>query len=131
MPILDMFASFEFDKDKDLKNDFFKQSKLYSPHRVRNFSLKEDYPDEEWKEKARSAIRNCDLVIVLVGQDTHNAPGVRTEVDMARGLGRPVFQVIPQGRPYTGLPYVNDRIRWKWDRINRKIDEVWTRRQRE
>ena len=130
MATLDIFASFEFDKDKDLSNNFFEQSKLLSPHRVRNFSLKEDYPDVEWKRRARSAIAECDLVIVLVGQDTHNAPGVKIEVDMARGMGKPVFQVIPQGRPYTGLSYVDDRIRWKWPRINTKIDEVWTKRRR-
>lgn len=128
MANLNIFVSFEFDKDKDLKNDFYRQSKDLTPHRVRDFSLNETYPDEEWKKKARSAIRKCDLVIVLVGQDTHNAPGVKTEVDIARGLKKPVFQVIPQRRPYTGLPYVKNQIRWKWKRINKKIDQLWTRK---
>ena len=41
-----------------------------------------------------------------------------------------MFQVIPQGRPYTGVAYIEVRIRWKWDHINTKIDEVWTGRQR-
>ena len=128
MPNLKIFVSFEFDKDGDLKNSFFEQAKENTPHRVRNFSLNEAYPDEKWKEKARSAIRECDLVIVLVGQDTHNSHGVRAEVDIARTLKRPVFQVIPQKRPYTGLTYVKDRIRWKRNRINKKIDEMWSRR---
>ena len=128
---LKIFVSFEFDKDNDLKNNFFEQSKRNTSHRVRNFSLNEVYPDEEWKKKARAAIRKCDLVIVLVGEDTHNAPGVQTEIDIARGLKKPVFQVISQGRPYTGLSYVRDRVTWRWSRINRKIDEVWTRKQQE
>ena len=130
MPNLKIFVSFEFDKDGDLKNSFFVQAKDNTPHRVLNFSLNEAYPTEEWKEKARSAIRECDLVIVLVGQDTHNSPGVQTEVGIARRLKKPVFQVIPQGRPYTGLAYVSDRIRWRWPQINKKIDEVRTPRQR-
>ena len=131
MPRLKIFVSFEFDKDKDLKNNFFDQSKLNTPHRVQNFSLNEAYPNRDWKGKARSAISECDLVIVLVGQDTHNAQGVKAEVDIAAGLKKPVFQVIPQGRTYSGLPNVNERIPWKWSRIKRKIDEVWTQRQPE
>ena len=128
MPNLKIFVSFDFDKDGDLKNNFFEQAKDNLPHRVRNSSLNEAYPDGEWREKARSAIRECDLIIVLVGQDTHSSFGVKTEVDIARRLKKPVFQVIPQGRPYTGLSYVSDRIRWKWALINKKIDEVWDRR---
>ena len=124
MPNLKIFVSFDFGKDGDLKNNFFEQSKDNSPHRVQNSSLNEAYPEGEWKEKARSAIRECDLVIVLVGQDTHSSLGVKTEVDIARGLKKPVFQVIPQGRPYTGLSYVSDRIRRKWALINKRIDEV-------
>ena len=131
MPIVKIFVSFEFDKDKDLKNNFFEQSKLNTLHRVQNFSLNEAYPTRDWRGKARSAISECDVVIVLVGQDTHNAQGVKTEIDIARQLKKPVLQVIPQGRPYNGLPNVNERISWKWTRINRKIDEVWTQRQRE
>ena len=128
MPNLKILVSFDFDKDGDLKNNFFEQAKDNSPHRVKNSSLNEAYPNDEWKERARSAIRECDLVIVLVGQDTHSSLGVKTEVDIAGRLKKPVFQVIPQGRPYTGLSYVSDRIRWKWALINKKIDEVWGRR---
>ena len=86
MPNLKIFVSFEFDKDGDLKNSFFVQAKDNTSHRVLNFSLNEAYPNDEWKEKARSAIRECDLVIVLVGQDTHNSPGVQTEVNIAQRL---------------------------------------------
>ena len=128
MATLSIFVSFEFDKDGDLKDSFFAQARDKIPHRVRNSSLNEAYPNEEWKMRAQSAIRQCDLVIVLVGEDTHNAPGVKTEVEIANRLGKPVIQVIPQKRPYEGLPYVDDRVRWKWDRINKKIDEVWNRK---
>lgn len=123
MATIDIFASFEFDRDSELKNNFYRQAKTECPHRVRNFSLHEAYPTDEWKEKARAAIRECDLVIILIGQDTYNAPGVATEVSIARSLGRPIFQVKPQHRPYTGLEGV-EIIPWRWQRINRKIDEL-------
>ena len=130
MPDLKIFVSSEFDKDSDLKNNFFRQAEEGTPHRILNSSLNEAYPDQEWKDKARSAIRGCDIVIVLVGQDTHNAPGVKTEVEIARRLKKPVLQVLPQGRSYTGVPCLDEPIPWRWKRINQKIDEIWTQKQR-
>ena len=130
MPDLKIFVSFEFDKDSDLKNNFLQQAKEGTPHRILNSSLNEAYPDQEWKDKARSAIRGCDIVIVLVGQDTHNAPGVKTEVEIALRLKKPVLQVVPQGRSYTGVPDLDQSIPWRWKRINQKIDELWTQNRR-
>ena len=108
MAILNIFVSFEFDKDGGLKSNFIAQAREKLPHRVRNSSLNKACPIEEWMARAQPAIRRCDLVIVPVGQDTHNAPGVQTEVEIANGLGKPVYQVIPQRRTYEGLPYVVD-----------------------
>ena len=130
MPDLKIFVSFEFDEDSDLKNTFFQQAKEDTSHRILNSSLNEAYPDHEWKDKARSAIRGCDIVIVLVGQDTHNAPGVKTEVEIALRLKKPVLQVVPQGRSYTGVPDLDQSIPWRWKRINQKINELWTQKQR-
>ena len=128
MAALKIFVSFEFDKDGDLKNRFFEQAKRHSPHQVQSSPLNEAYPDQQWKDKARSAIYDGDVVIVLVGQGTHNAPGVR--VDIGRRLKKPIFQVVPYTRPYEGVPGFDKPIRWKWTRINQKLDEAWTERQR-
>ncbi len=130
MPELNIFVSFEYDKDKSLKGSFFYQAKTRTPHRVRDSSLKESYEEKEWEDKARKAIQKCDIVIILVGQDTHNAPGVNTELEIAQQLGKDFFQVVPKKRTYKGVPEIDDPIRWKWKRINKKIDEVWTQRQR-
>ena len=121
---INIFVSFEFDRDIDLKNNFYSQAKELSHHRVQDFSLKEAYPTNNWKNRARSAIRQCDVVIVLVGPDTHNAPGVRTEVEIAGQLGKPVFQVIPSGRSHSGVADIEDTIRWKWKLINERLDEI-------
>ena len=125
MAAIKIFVSFEFDKDQELKNTFFCQAKDNSPYRVHNSSLNECYPTDTWKRKAQAAIRECDIVIVLVGQDTHNAQGVIVEVDMARSFGKPVFQVVSKSRrAYRGLHYIDNPIRWNWKRINKKIDEL-------
>ena len=94
MANLRIFVSFEFDQDNNLKNSFFRQAREQSRHRVRNCSLNQAYPDEAWKNKAREAIRECDIVLVLVGQNTHNAPGVLVETDMARSMNKPTIQVL-------------------------------------
>ena len=128
MPILNIFVSFEFDKDQDLQNNFYRQAKQKTNHSVRDCSLHESYPDEVWKNKARDAISQCDVVIVLIGQDTHNAPGVIVETDMARSLRKPVVQVRPQGRPYYGLTRLGEPIPWRWSRINSELDTLINQR---
>ena len=128
MPTLNIFVSFEFDKDNDLRNNFYRQAKTETQHRVRDCSLKESYKDKVWKDKARKAIRGCDVVVVLVGQDTHNAQGVIVETDMARSMNKPIIQVRPRGRPYNGLTRLKEPIPWRWKTINRKLDEILPRR---
>ena len=128
MPPLNIFVSFEFDKDNDLKNNFCEQARRLTRHRISNCSLNEAYPDHSWRNKAQAAIRECDFVVVLVGQDTHNAQGVIVEADMARSLGKPVIQICPQDRPYGGLTRLGDPIPWKWRTINARLDALQARR---
>ena len=128
MPNLNIFVSFEFDKDKDLQNNFLRQAKDETKHRIRDCSLHESYPDEAWKRKARNAISRCDVVVVLIGQDTHNAPGVIVETDIARSLNKHVIQVRPQGRTFNGLTRLGQPISWRWSRINAELDRVASQR---
>ena len=127
MARVNIFVSFEFEKDNSLKNSFYQQAEDQTPHRVRNCSLNKEYPDEAWKNRARQAIRECDIVFVLVGQDTHNAPGVLVETDMARSLDKPTIQVLSERarrNNYRGVTHLEDRIPWKWDVINRRLDAL-------
>ena len=124
MPTLNIFVSFEFDNDKALQNNFYRQAKDETNHRIRDCSLHESYPDEDWKRKARNAINQCDVVVVLIGQDTHNAPGVIVETDMARRLNKPIIQIRPQGRSYQGLTRLGEPILWRWRAINAKLDAI-------
>ncbi len=124
MPTLNIFVSFEFDKDNDLRNNFYEQARELTQHRVRNCSLNEAYPDETWRNRAREAIRECDVVVVLIGQDTHNAQGVIVETDMARSMNKPIIQIRPHGRTYNGLTRLEEPIPWRWRIINAKLEEI-------
>ena len=124
MAILNIFVSFEFGKDHDLQNNFYRQAKEKTNHRIRDCSLHESYPDDAWENKARSAIRQCDVVVILIGQDTHNAEGVIVETDIARSLNKPIVQIRPQGRPYNGVTRLEKPITWRWKTINARLDAM-------
>lgn len=124
MPTLNIFISFEADKDKNLKNSFFQQAKTLTHHHVRNCSLNEAGPAQGWQQQARAAIEKCDVVVILIGQDTHNAQGIKAELRIARRLKKRVIQIRPWKRPYNGVPGVTVPIRWKWKRINRELDRI-------
>ncbi len=57
MAALNIFVSFEFDKDDKLRKDFYGQAKNRTNHRIRDRSLRESYPDDKWKKKAKDAIK--------------------------------------------------------------------------
>ena len=124
MADLNIFVSFEYDEDNDLKNNFFRQAETNTTHRIENSSLNARYESDEWKGRARDAIRGCDVVIVLIGRDTHNAPGVIVETDIARSLGKPIIQIKPRRRTYQGLTRLDDPIPWKWTRIIRELNQI-------
>ena len=128
MATLNIFVSFEFDKDRDLQNNFYRQAEEETDHQILDCSLHESYPDEAWRNEARNAIRPCDVVVVLIGQDTHNAPGVIVETDIARSLNKPIIQVRPQRRRYQGLTRLGEPIPWRWTRINSELDRIANQR---
>ena len=127
MATLNIFVSFEFDKDKDLQNNFYRQAKEETNHRIRDCSLHESYPDEAWKNKARNAIRRCDSSCRSDRPRYSQFPGVIVETDIARSLNKPIIQVRPQGRQYNGLTRLGQPIPWRWNRINTELDRIANR----
>ncbi len=129
MATLNVFVSFVFDKDQELKKNFYIQSEKCSHHTLHNRSINEPYEETIWKSKARAAIRKCNVVIVLIGKDTHNAPGVIVETDIDRSLKKPVIQVRPKPRKrYNGLTRLDNPIPWKWKRIDAELDAIAAKR---
>ncbi len=125
MATVRVFVSFAFDKDKELHGSFFGQGKENSCYALRDYSLQEAYhPNDDWVEKAEKQIRKSDIVIVIVRQDTHNAPGVKEEVQIAAGLDKPRFQIIPQDGSYSRVHDAGDLIEWKWKKIDEMIEKL-------
>ena len=119
-----VFLSFEFGRDDELHHNFYSQAKLYSKYEIIDESLNEQYhPDPLWLNKARKQIALSDIVIVVVGEDTHNAPGVEKEITVTHQLGKPIFQVRPQKRTAGEVRGAGEVIPWKWKQIDAKIAE--------
>lgn len=92
-----VFVSFDYEGDKGLKGSLVSQGKASkSGVRFVDFSLRKS-SSVEWLPRAQSAIAKCDVFIVLLGNNTHQSPGVLKEVEIAKGLRKRRFQLKPQG----------------------------------
>ena len=116
-----VFVSFDFDNDKRLKDFIIGQSRLSdSPFEVIDNSLKEAAPESNWEAKANAAIKRSDIVVVMVGPDTHRASGVLKEVKMARAAGKKIVQVIGyKDGDYTAVSGAGQLYRWNWENLKK------------
>lgn len=114
-----VFVSFDFDNDKILKDFIIGQSKNPdSPFEVADWSMKEAAPQRSWEDEAEDRINRSDIVVVMVGDDTHKVPGVLKEIAMARRAGKPIVQIIGyrDANP-TPVPNAGRLLRWNWDNL--------------
>ncbi|MHC8491582.1 TIR domain-containing protein [Thalassospira sp. SM2505] len=118
-----VFVSFDFDNDKFLKDSVVGQSKLPdSPFSISDWSLKEEQEEDTWKKKARARIKRSDIVLVMVGTETHKAPGVLSEVDMAREEDIKIVQI--KGYSDKKCPSVSNAgkmYNWTWDNLKKLL----------
>ena len=117
-----VFVSFEHDTDFQLKETLIGQAKLPdSPFSISDVSLQEREPESEWQSKAQSAISRCDVFVVILGKNTHNAPGVLQEIKVAKGLKKRRFQLRPQGEKWNPMSGGGELVVWTWDNLKRKL----------
>ena len=118
-----VFVSFDFDNDKTLKDFIVGQARNPdAPFEIVDTSLKEAAPAWTWEDKARAAISRSDLVLVMVGPNTHRAPGVLKEIKMARDAGKPIVQIIGyRDGNYTAVPDAGRLYRWDWENLKKLL----------
>ena len=109
-------AFFSFDEDQNLKHHMVGQMKLpTSPFEGADWSMKEAAPQRNWEQEAEGRINRSDVVVVLVGPNTHKAPGVLKEVAITRRLGKPIVQIIGyKDASPTSVPNAGRLLRWSW-----------------
>lgn len=118
-----VYCAFDFEHDRRRKGLFIGQSKnRKSPFEVYDHSLLEAAPEREWKRHAQAAIKECDLLVVLLGPETHRAPGVLAEVAIARRLGVRSIQLRRQGDYWSQPVHRGGRVvDWTWDNLAREL----------
>ena len=117
-----MFVSFDYETDLTLKEGLVSQAERPdSPFSVTDFSLRERQPAETWLNKAQSAIARSDVFVVILGENTHNAPGVLKEINIASGLKKRRFQLRPQGKKWKPMKGAGEMIVWTWPNLRRKL----------
>ena len=113
-----VFISFDYYEDKDKKGSLVAQSRRSdSPFSISDSSLQEAVPDHLWVGKAQSAIARCDIFVVILGYNTHQAPGVHKEVAIARGLRKRRFQLKTQGTDPVAIPGAGPVLNWTWPKL--------------
>lgn len=120
-----VFISFDYDHDLDLKNLLVGQAKHEdSPFEIRDLSIKEAI-SEGWKEKARTRIKGCDVVAVMCGEYTDSASGVSAELKIAQEEKVSYFLLYGRSdktckKPKAALE--GDKIyKWTWDNLKALI----------
>ena len=114
-----VFVSFDFDNDKALKDFIVGQAKNPdSPFQVSDWSMKESAPESNWEAEARARIKRSDIVIVMLGYKTYQAPGVLKEVKIARGEGIKIIQIIGhKDAKLTPVPNAGTVYSWNWENL--------------
>lgn len=115
-----VFASFDYEHDLDMKNNLLNQSyRPDSPFSINDISLKERMP--EWQQKAREAIANCDVFVVLLRDNTHQAIGVLREVKLAKQLDKKRFQLCEKGHNPKSINGAGEVVVWKWKNLKKYL----------
>jgi hypothetical protein len=97
-----LFISFDFATDRALKNEIVAASqKPDASYKVSNWSMKPDKIDPKWLKEAKYRITRCDILVVLTGKNTHQAPGVIREIIIATAVKMKIVQLSahPQNEP--------------------------------
>ncbi len=120
-----VFISFDYDHDLDLKNLLIGQAKNEdSPFEIADFSIKEAI-SEDWKKKARTRIKGCDIVVVICGEHTDTASGVSAEVKIAQEEEGAYFLLWGRKDKTCKKPKAaktSDKVyKWTWDNLKALI----------
>lgn len=119
------FISFDYDHDSDLKTLLVGQAKNEdSPFEITDMSIKEAI-DDDWKKKARTRIKGCDVVVVICGEYTDSAVGVSAELIIAQEEDVDYFLLKGRNDKTCVKPKVaknSDKIyKWTWDNLKSSI----------
>jgi hypothetical protein len=85
---------------------------------MKDWSVKVSEDQDEWKKKCSINIKKCDLVIVMVGENTSTCDGVNAEIKIAKEFSIPVVGVKGyQSRTCPEPEGLEGYYKWTWENI--------------
>ncbi len=113
-----VIVSFDFDNDRFLRDDLIVKTKLPgSPFEIEDWSLKEAAPEANWVAEATKKIKRSKYLVIVVGEKTHKAPGVKKEAKIAQDEGVTRFQIKSADKGYQGVEGGGTHLNWTWPNL--------------
>ena len=106
-----IFISSDFASDRALKNEIVAQSQNDGANfKIANWSMKPDTANAKWLKEAKFHITRCDILVVLVGDNTNGNVGVRKEIEIAAQTKTKIIQLLahPQNTQIEGAGKAHD-----------------------
>lgn len=93
-----IFVSFDTENDGAFKNIVVgKSQEKGAKFKVANWSMKPDTKNSKWLKDIKYKVTRCDMLLVMVGQNTYRAPGVIKEVEFATNANMKIIQINAKG----------------------------------
>ncbi len=122
-----VFISFNVDDEAQV-NLLRHQAKTSDQMEFTDYSVKEPF-DEKWKTQCTDRIRQSSIVVVAIGEHTHEREAVDWEIRKAHELGKPVIGMRIYSDKNHKVPKAmvdhNDRIvSWNLATIQSELDKA-------
>lgn len=118
-----IFVAFSM-KDEKARNLLRGQSlSTKSTFEYIDMSVKEPYPQAEWKNKVRARIKRSHGVIVLVSENSLTSTGQQWEIQCAKEEKKKILGIWAYTDDRTNIVGVNTRT-WTWATITNFIDSL-------
>ena len=122
-----VFTSFSMN-DENQVNLWRQQIKDSDKLDIKDTSLKEPF-DEKWKTQTREIIKDSDVMIVFIGEDTSGREAVKWEIETAKEEGVPVRGVRIYSDKNHKVPESmkedKDKVgKWDLDEIQDDVDKM-------
>lgn len=122
-----VFISFHVDDEAQV-NLLRHQAKTSDQLEFTDYSVKEPF-DEKWKTQCTERIRQSTIVVVAIGENTHQREAVDWEIRKAHELGKPVIGMrISSDKnhkvPKAMVEHGDKVVPWKLEDIQSELDRA-------
>lgn len=99
-----------------------------------DYSVKEPF-DEKWKTQCTERLKQCSVVVVAIGELTHERPAVLWEIQKAHELGKPVIGMRIYSDKNHEIPelmreYADKVVPWNLEALQKELDKIMKKKRK-